>query len=258
MSTSVARRRGRRAAGMLGHPFGLGLALGIGLFAVLWIAGVLSEPRPTAPGEGTASPSDAAPTSGSDPRVEPTARALPPPADLVHPRVHEPGQPRPALSPAVEDTAFLRLRNLRFPVPGTDPRKLRDDFGDPRTGHAHEALDILAPRGTPVVAVDDGVVQKLFTSVRGGLTVYHFDPEGAYCYYYAHLDRYADGLREGQTIRQGDVIGYVGTTGNSPPQTPHLHFAIFKLGPEKQWWKGAALNPFPLWGRRGPARPQGS
>jgi murein DD-endopeptidase MepM/ murein hydrolase activator NlpD len=132
-------------------------------------------------------------------------------------------------------------------VPRADPKSLRDDFGDPRTGHAHEALDILAPRGTPVVAVDDGVVQKLFTSVRGGLTIYHFDPEGAYSYYYAHLDRYADGLREGQALRKGDVIGYVGTTGNAPPQTPHLHFAIFKLGPEKEWWKGAAINPFPVW-----------
>jgi murein DD-endopeptidase MepM/ murein hydrolase activator NlpD len=223
----------------------MGLTLGVALFAVLWIGDSLSGP-----GRGSVVP-----------RPEPTARALPRPAALTAPpatyeRVppDEPGAPRPLLSPAVEDVAFLRLRHLQFPVPAADPRALRDDFGDPRTGHAHEALDILAPRGAPVVAVDDGVVQKLFTSVRGGLTVYHFDPEGTYSYYYAHLDRYADGLHEGQELRKGDVIGYVGTTGNAPPQTPHLHFGIFKLSPEKQWWKGAALNPYPVWApARGPA-----
>jgi peptidoglycan LD-endopeptidase LytH len=243
MSTHVARRR-VRAGSMLGHPFGLGLALGIGLFVALWIGGALSEPG-RRPGATRTAP---AAESGLDPRVQPTARPLPPPpASYQRIPADEPGAPRPVLSPAVEDVAFLRLRRLQFPVPVADPRQLRDDFGDARTGHSHEALDILAPRGSPVLAVDDGVVQKLFTSVRGGLTVYHFDPEGAYSYYYAHLDRYADGLREGQALRKGDVIGYVGTTGNAPPQTPHLHFAIFKLGPEKEWWKGAALNPFPVW-----------
>ena len=235
-TTSVARRRARSVGSMLGHPFGLGLTLGVALFVALWIGGLLSQPGRAPAGATT------------DPRVEPTARAVPPPpATYARIPADEPGSPRPVLSPAVEDIAFLRLRRLQFPVPSTDPRRLRDDFGDPRTGHAHEALDILAPRGTPVVAVDDGVVQKLFTSVRGGLTVYHFDPEGAFCYYYAHLDRYADGLREGQQLRKGEVIGYVGTTGNAPPQTPHLHFALFKLGPEKEWWRGAALNPYPLW-----------
>ncbi len=231
MSTSVARRRARTASSMLGHPFGLGLVLGVGLFVALWIGGALSDRGAYAPGS---------------PRVEPTPRALPPPA--TYPTIRSDEMPRPALSPAVEDVAFLRLRRLQFPVPSTDPRRLRDDFSDSRNGRSHEAIDILAPRGTPVVAVDDGVVQKMFHSVgKGGLTVYQFDPEGAYCYYYAHLDRYADGLREGQELHKGDVIGYVGTTGNAPPQTPHLHFAIFKLGPEKKWWKGAALNPFPVW-----------
>ena len=98
-----------------------------------------------------------------------------------------------------------------------------------------------------MVAVDDGSIAKLFTSVPGGLTIYLFDPEGLYCYYYAHLDGYAAGLANGQTIRRGDLLGYVGTTGNAPPGTPHLHFGISRLGPEKQWWKGTPLNPFPLW-----------
>ena len=133
------------------------------------------------------------------------------------------------------------------PVEGVDRKTLRDTFAEGRAGHVHEAIDILAPRGTPVVAVEDGRIEKLFSSKRGGLTIYQFDPRGTFCYYYAHLDRYAPGLKEGQTVRRGQVIGYVGTSGNAAPQTPHLHFTIFKLEPEKRWWKGAPVNPFPLW-----------
>ena len=104
----------------------------------------------------------------------------------------------------------------------------------------------MAARGTPVVAVADGHVEKLFTSERGGLTIYQFEPSGRYAYYYAHLDRYADGLAEQQPIRRGQVIGYVGFTGNASPDAPHLHFAIFQLGPERKWWEGTAINPYPL------------
>ena len=99
-----------------------------------------------------------------------------------------------------------------------------------------------------MLAVDDGPVEKLFTSKLGGLTVYQFDPQGEYCYYYAHLDRYATALVPGKVLRRGDVIGYVGTTGNAPPDTPHLHFTIFRLGSEKRWWEGTAINAYPLWG----------
>jgi len=114
------------------------------------------------------------------------------------------------------------------------PAILETDSGRARGGgKLHEAADILAPRGTPIVAVEDGVIQKLFLSKAGGLTVYEFDRQGIYCYYYAHLERYAGGLKEGMTVKRGDVIGFVGTTGNAPPQTPHLHFAIFKLGAER-------------------------
>jgi peptidoglycan LD-endopeptidase LytH len=97
-----------------------------------------------------------------------------------------------------------------------------------------------------VIAVDDGKVKKLFLSVRGGLTVYQFDTAETYCYYYAHLDRYAEDLREGQFLKRGDRIGYVGTTGDAAADSPHLHFAIFKLGPEKHWWQGAPINPYPI------------
>ena len=136
------------------------------------------------------------------------------------------------------------LRPLAVPVEGVAVGDLRDTFDDGRPGHRHEAIDIAAPRGTRVRAVDDGTLVKLFTSVPGGLTIYQFDPDKRFAYYYAHLDRYADGLREGMALRRGELIGYVGTTGNAAPDAPHLHFAVFRLGPERQWWKGQAVNPF--------------
>ncbi len=139
---------------------------------------------------------------------------------------------------------------LTIPVQGVTSAQLRDTFSEARSeGRVHEALDIMAPSGTPVLAVADGTVEKLFTSVPGGLTIYQFEPTGRYAYYYAHLDRYADGLQEKQAIRRGEVIGYVGSTGNADPSAPHLHFAIFELGPERQWWKGTAINPYPVFTR---------
>lgn len=146
------------------------------------------------------------------------------------------------------DLQGLRLRSLLVPVRGIELDDLRSSFDDPRgSGRRHEAIDILAPRGTDVVAVEDGVVGKLFTSVAGGLTVYQFDPSQSFVYYYAHLDRYAPGIKEGVSLRRGDVIGAVGTTGNAPENTPHLHFAILKLDPDKRWWGGTALDPFLVW-----------
>lgn len=136
---------------------------------------------------------------------------------------------------------------LQVPVSGLAATQLVDSFADLRgTDRAHEAIDMLAPRGTPVVAVDGGTVARLFTSKPGGLTVYQFDPGRTVTYYYAHLDRYADGLAEGQVLRRGDPIGYVGSTGNADPAAPHLHFAVFELGPEKNWWQGKPINPLPL------------
>jgi hypothetical protein len=141
----------------------------------------------------------------------------------------------------------LFARQLVIPVSGAESSQLRDSYDDRRGAKSHEALDIMAPRGTPVVATDDGYVVKLFRSVPGGLTVYQSDTGNEVIFYYAHLDRYAEGLREGQRVRRGDVIGYVGTTGNAPPDGPHLHFAIFKLPPGKEWWKGTPINPFPFY-----------
>jgi len=137
-------------------------------------------------------------------------------------------------------------RPMIIPVAGVERSALRDSFNEMRGNHRHEAIDILAPRGTPVIAADDGVVRKLFTSAAGGLTIYEFDPDQRYCYYYAHLDSYAPGLHEGQLLHRGEVLGYVGTTGNAPKDTPHLHFALIRLDPDRRWWKGTAVNPYPL------------
>jgi murein DD-endopeptidase MepM/ murein hydrolase activator NlpD len=142
---------------------------------------------------------------------------------------------------------------LQVPVSGVRREALVDTFDDRRgTDRRHEALDIPAPRGTPVTAVDDGEVMKLFLSEPGGLTVYQFDRTRSVAYYYAHLDRYADGLAEGQVLHRGDAIGAVGSTGNADPEAPHLHFAVFELGPQRRWWKGRAVNPLPLLVRPGP------
>ena len=144
------------------------------------------------------------------------------------------------------DGLVLNGRRLSIPIDGISRDQLHDTFDEHRSGglRRHEALDIMAPRGTPVRAVDGGKVVKLFKSVAGGLTVYQFDPSDTLAYYYAHLDRYAEGLQEGQPVHRGDLLGYVGSTGNASEDAPHLHFAIFRLGPERQWWRGDPINPY--------------
>jgi murein DD-endopeptidase MepM/ murein hydrolase activator NlpD len=141
----------------------------------------------------------------------------------------------------------LARRHLEMPVEGVRPDQLVRSFEDRRSGErAHQALDILASRNTPVKAVEDGKIARLFESKAGGTTIYQFDPGERYCYYYAHLERYADGLREGDTVKKGQVIGYVGTSGNAPKNTPHLHFAIFKLTADKHWWEGTPIDPYDI------------
>jgi murein DD-endopeptidase MepM/ murein hydrolase activator NlpD len=141
--------------------------------------------------------------------------------------------------------ATRSLLEMTPPIRGLALADLRDTFAEVHNGHAHEAIDIIEPKGTPVRAVVRGTIRKLFLSKPGGNTIYQFDDMEVYCYYYAHLDGYAPGLREGLRVEAGDVIGFVGTTGNADVRTPHLHFAIFDLGPAKQWWKGTAVNPYP-------------
>ena len=127
---------------------------------------------------------------------------------------------------------------------------MQGGFAAPRKGEprGHEAVDLLAPRHTPVRAVEGGTIVKLFFSKAGGNTIYQFESSERFCYYYAHLDHYADGLHDGQLVVKGEVIGYVGTTGNAPPNTPHLHFAILKLDDDKRWWHGTAIDPYLVFG----------
>jgi peptidoglycan LD-endopeptidase LytH len=141
----------------------------------------------------------------------------------------------------------LARRDLLIPVEGVKATKLTDTFNDSRAlGRRHDAIDIMAARGTVVRAVDAGTIARLFTSVAGGLTIYQFDPTRTFSYYYAHLDRYAPGLAERQTVRRGQLLGYVGSTGNASERAPHLHFAIARLGTDRAWWKGDPINPYPL------------
>ncbi|MHB1047240.1 MAG: M23 family metallopeptidase [Thermoanaerobaculia bacterium] len=177
------------------------------------------------------------------PAAAPVRRAVRPAAKAA---TGKPASSTERPSTGEEDRASAP-RELAVPVAGVDPRSLEGTFSQRRGGsRSHDALDILAPRGTPVVAADDGVVKKLFTSVRGGLTVYQFDPGERYCYYYAHLDGYAPGLHEGQVLRKGDLVGFVGSTGNARQDAPHLHFAVNCLDADKKWWGGTPIDPYPL------------
>jgi murein DD-endopeptidase MepM/ murein hydrolase activator NlpD len=160
-----------------------------------------------------------------------TTGAVPPPAS-----------PEPVLIPP--PASEIEGRDLLVPVEGISGDQLTRSFSDKRGERLHEAIDILAPRNTPVKAVEDGTIARLFYSQAGGITVYQFDPTGKFCYYYAHLERYADGLAEGQAVRKGQVIGYVGVSGNAPKDTPHLHFAIFRLTDAKRWWEGTPIDPY--------------
>ena len=140
---------------------------------------------------------------------------------------------------------LLAQHGLMVPVTGIQPTQLSDNYEQSRGQRKHEAIDILAPTGTPVVAVDSGRIAKLFTSKPGGLTIYQFDPQQRLAYYYAHLQAYAPGVKEGMEVKRGDLLGYVGSTGNADPRTPHLHFAIFRLGTPPKWWEGEPVNPYP-------------
>jgi murein DD-endopeptidase MepM/ murein hydrolase activator NlpD len=226
-----------------------GLLIGAGgLFA--WLRQVPHDAPPPAPGIASAAP--------ATPAAAPPAAAVPagqlegqlPPAPIVEPDLTEvdlpitPDQPQAALAALPDITGSAKLL---VPVEGIKASQLTDNFGQPRgKDRHHEALDIMAPKGTQVLAAGDGKLVKLFKSKAGGLTAYQFDPGENYAYYYAHLDRYAPGVKEGMTLKRGDLVGYVGSTGNADPKAPHLHFAVVELTPEKQWWKGRSINPYPL------------
>jgi murein DD-endopeptidase MepM/ murein hydrolase activator NlpD len=153
------------------------------------------------------------------------------------------------------DTGVLRAttaelaalsKTLRIPVQGVTPAQLHDTYSESRGTRVHEAIDILAPRRTPVLSATKGRLLKLFNSKPGGLMIYATDETEHFILLYGHLDGYAPGMTNGMKLERGQVIGYVGTTGNAPPGTPHLHFGILRGRPSASWSKGEAVNPYPL------------
>ena len=226
--------------------FLLGVLVGAGGLFV-WLRQMPHDPAaPTVAVNTGALPAPPPPASGIDGKLPPAPQVMPDLTELDLP-LRPAAQDTPVAAAGTAPAPSVPPGKLLVPVDGTPFSKLTDTYDQPRGNERHhEALDIMAPKGTKVVAVADGKVVKLFTSKPGGLTVYQFDPTEKYAYYYAHLDRYADGLQEGAQVKRGDLIGYVGTTGNADPNAPHLHFAVFELTPEKQWWKGTPVNPYPL------------
>ena len=143
---------------------------------------------------------------------------------------------------------------LAIPVQGIKPNQLIDTYTQARAGggRTHDAIDIMAPEGAPVMAAADGIVEKLFNSQGGGgISAYVRSPDGRWTYYYAHLQGYAPGLAEGQRVKRGQLIGRVGHTGNANPAGPHLHFAINRMQPGERWWRGSPINPYPLLAGKG-------
>lgn len=155
--------------------------------------------------------------------------------------------PPPTESPTPVNSNFVGTVNLIIPVAGVKPEQLIDTFDDARSeGRVHDAIDIMAPAETPVLAAADGKIVKLFQSERGGTTIYQLNANQDLIFYYAHLSRYADGLAEGDLVRQGQIIAYVGDTGNAGAGNYHLHFSIAAVSDPKRYWEGTNINPYPL------------
>ncbi len=188
----------------------------------------------------------------SAPPVSPTPIPPTPPTPAPIPTQVSPSpspslRPSPTPSASATPSAFNVSSSFIIPVVGIQAQQLHDTFNDARSeGRVHEAIDIIAPQDARVVAAADGKIVKLFTSEKGGITIYQLSSDQALVLYYAHLSRYADGVVEQQQVRQGDLIGYVGDTGNAQPGNYHLHFAVWQIDDPKQFWTGTNLNPYDL------------
>ena len=209
----------------------------------------LPPPRQTeesATPQATPPPATPSPQASASPQpgATPAAQATATPAATPSP---SPAPSRAQVPPGDAGGELASMR-LLIPVAGVRPTELRDTFDEARSeGRVHDAIDIPAPRGTPVLAAADGRVVKLFQSAKGGTTIYQLAAaDEHFVFYYAHLDRYADGLAEGRLARRGETIGYVGDTGNAAPGNTHLHFQIYRVADPKHFWTGENINPYPL------------
>lgn len=213
-----------------------GLVVG-SVAAILWIR---EDRANKASSVVTETPTKTSPSFEVTPSPFPSAAAEVPPL--------EPGLSSTPAAPGEQPReSFVGQVNLVIPVLGVKPEQLLDTFGDARSeGRPHDAIDIAAAAGTPVVAASEGEIARLFQSEKGGTTIYQLSPDKKLVFYYAHLQRYADGLHEGKYLRRGEVIGYVGDTGNAGAGNYHLHFSIAILTDPKRHWEGTNINPYPL------------
>jgi murein DD-endopeptidase MepM/ murein hydrolase activator NlpD len=191
-----------------------------------------------APGPGVDGPDGESPMPTGGPSAGPTLAGKPALATAVM-------MPSARVAAAIDR---LREKELAIPVAGVGSSRIEDTFTAGRDGgeRQHNAVDILAPKNTPIVAADDGVILRMSTNALGGITIYAADHDQRFVYYYAHLDHYQSGLAVGQTVEKGDTIGYVGTTGNAPKDVPHLHFPIMLWPADGKWWNGEPVNPYPV------------
>jgi peptidoglycan LD-endopeptidase LytH len=253
----------------------------LGLSALIWYLNTRMRPAtpvtpintPTAtselsnPANNASSNSDASASSSASPSVAPTTDATPAPdaspsaeaAASASPTTttSPPASSTPQSSPAAPVAADAHASNsanageLLIPVAGVRPEQLQDTYTQSRSaGRTHNSIDIMAARNTPVLAAADGQIIKLFNSERGGITLYQLGTDKRTVYYYAHLERYADGITENRFARRGEIIGYVGDSGNAGRDNCHLHFSIWLITDPKRFWDGENINPYPLLTKR--------
>ena len=177
---------------------------------------------------------------------------VPEPAPAHSPQPVQAGAPTPIAASTPTNTAgvsdfdYLMDRRILLPVAGADMANVEDTFNDSRDGgeRAHHAIDILAPRGTPILSADDGKILRMSSNTLGGITMYTVDTQNRLVYYYAHMDHYNDAMSPGREIVKGDTLGFVGTTGNAPADTPHLHFQVMAWPADGKYWRGDPIDPF--------------
>ena len=217
----------------------VGVVLALVLIRARRVQGPISQNLPVV----VQSPSPVEPSPSTSAAETPTVAPSPSPQFATP--VESPATPDQ--SPPVQGQSFVGQLNLIIPVQGVRREQLIDTFTAARSeGRVHDAIDIPAPAGTSVLAAADGEIVKLFQSERGGTTIYQLSTDRKLIYYYAHLQRYTDGLTEGKLVHQGEVIAYVGDTGNAGAGNYHLHFSISIVADPKRYWEGTNINPYPI------------